>query len=188
MQCINVYKKYRHGRDQADIFLCRQKKYTQICHIKKYRPGRTPLCEVYVLAYTCLNICRHVYFLSLGRGSHNLMIVSSNSVGSSVRFGNLHIREYDRAWIVPSKPSEKKTDCLEDDDSQLSIYNPNEVQPTVPCSEAIRIKRGYHVLASPSLWGLNWRMQVTNVNVYNFWISWLELGQLQLESPKIRSV
>jgi hypothetical protein len=34
MQCINVYKKYRHGRDQADIFLSRQKKYTQICHIK----------------------------------------------------------------------------------------------------------------------------------------------------------
>jgi hypothetical protein len=61
MQCINVYKKYWHGRDQADIFLCRQKKYTQICHIKKYRPDRTPLCEVYVLAYTWLNICRHVY-------------------------------------------------------------------------------------------------------------------------------
>jgi hypothetical protein len=31
------------------------------------------------------------------RGSHNLMMVSSNSVGSSVRFGNLHIREYERA-------------------------------------------------------------------------------------------
>ena len=90
--------------------------------------------------------------------------------------------------LFPPNLLKKKPDCLEDDDSQLSIYNPNEVQPTVPCSEAIRIKRGYHVLASPSLWGLNWRMQVTNVNVYNFWISWLELGQLQLESPKIRSV
>lgn len=32
------------------------------------------------------------------RGSHNLMrVTSSNSVGTTVRFGNLHIREYERA-------------------------------------------------------------------------------------------
>jgi hypothetical protein len=32
------------------------------------------------------------------RGSHNLMMVtSSKAVGASVRFGNLHIREYERA-------------------------------------------------------------------------------------------
>jgi hypothetical protein len=44
MQCINVYKKYRPGRGQVDIFYV-DKKFMQLyVDIKIYRPGR----DVYV--------------------------------------------------------------------------------------------------------------------------------------------
>jgi hypothetical protein len=34
MQCINGYKKYQPGRDQANIFLCQQKNIHQYVNIK----------------------------------------------------------------------------------------------------------------------------------------------------------